>query len=120
METIVAPNIDVVRRGVLIGSITKLGLGGVSTVRNLNRSSPLPTTNTGVVGIPQMVFTNLIMISHVNRIANQPLMSSMVTGRYKSANAMNPKRGYRKPYVVTISILDHKDGHYVTVKQGSF
>jgi hypothetical protein len=38
VETIIAPNIYVVRRGVLIGSETKLGsgLGGVSTKRNLN------------------------------------------------------------------------------------
>jgi hypothetical protein len=70
VETIVVPNIDVVRKGVLIGSTTKLGSGGVSTVRNLNRSSTLPTAITRVVGIPQMVFTNLIMITHVNRIAN--------------------------------------------------
>ncbi len=38
METIVTLSINVIRRGVLIGSITKLGsgLGGVSIVRNLN------------------------------------------------------------------------------------
>jgi hypothetical protein len=38
MEIVVAPNINVVRRGVLIGSTTKLGSGssGVSTVRNLS------------------------------------------------------------------------------------
>jgi hypothetical protein len=47
-------------------------------------------------------------------------MSSMALRRYKSADAMNPKGVYRKPYVVTISILDHKDGHYVTTKQGIF
>jgi hypothetical protein len=42
----------------------------------------------------------------------------MALRRYKSANAMNPKRIYRKPYVVTISILDHENGHYVTAKHG--
>jgi hypothetical protein len=36
-----------------------------------------------------MVFINLIMTTHVNRIANQPPMNSMVAGRYKSANVMN-------------------------------
>jgi hypothetical protein len=38
VETIIAPNIYVVRRGILIGSATKLGsgLGGISTKRNLN------------------------------------------------------------------------------------
>jgi hypothetical protein len=38
VETIVAPNINVVRRGVFIRSIIKLGsgLGGISVVRNLS------------------------------------------------------------------------------------
>jgi len=69
---IVAPNIDVVRREILIGFTTKLGsgLGGVSVIRNLNQSLALPTTSTRVVGTPQMVFTNPIMTIHVNRIAN--------------------------------------------------
>jgi hypothetical protein len=43
----------------------------------------------------------------------------MATGGYKSANAMNPKGGYREPYAIIISFLDHKDGHYVIAKQGS-
>jgi hypothetical protein len=35
---IVVPSIDVIRRGILIGSIVKLGneLSGVSTIRNLS------------------------------------------------------------------------------------
>jgi hypothetical protein len=46
VEMIVAPNMDVVRRGVLIGSTAKLGsgLGGVLARRNLSQSSTLPTT----------------------------------------------------------------------------
>jgi hypothetical protein len=38
METVVAPNINVVKRGVLIGSIAKLGSrsNGVLAIRNLN------------------------------------------------------------------------------------
>jgi hypothetical protein len=40
-------------------------------------------------------------------------MSSMAIRRYKSANAMNLKKGYQKPYVVRAPILDHEDGHYV-------
>jgi hypothetical protein len=40
-------------------------------------------------------------------------MSSMVIGRYRSANVAHPKKGYRKPIIITIPILDHKDGHYV-------
>jgi hypothetical protein len=45
---------DVVRRGVLIGSTTKLGsgLGGVSARRKLNGSLTLPITTIGVVGTP--------------------------------------------------------------------
>jgi hypothetical protein len=52
VEIVVAPNMDVVKRGILIRSTTKLssGLGGVST-RNLSQSSTLPTT-IGVVGTP--------------------------------------------------------------------
>jgi hypothetical protein len=36
-----------------------------------------------------MMFINLIMTTHVNRIVDQPPMNSMVAGRYKSANVMN-------------------------------
>jgi hypothetical protein len=63
VEKIDAPNINVVRRGVLIGFVAKLGGGvsGVSIVRNSSRSLALLTTIIGVVGIPQMVFTNLII-----------------------------------------------------------
>jgi hypothetical protein len=63
---------DVVRRGILIGSATKLGsgLGGVSVGRKLSGSSTLPIATIGVVGTPQMVFTNPIMTIHVNRTTN--------------------------------------------------
>jgi hypothetical protein len=47
-----------------------------------------------------MVFINLIMTIHVNKIANRPLMSSMAIGWYKSTNVTNLRRGYQKPYVV--------------------
>jgi hypothetical protein len=72
VETIITPNINVVRRGILIGSVTKLGseLGGVLIGRNLSRSSVLPITTTRVVGILQMVFTNMIITIHVNMIAD--------------------------------------------------
>ncbi len=105
---------DVVKRGVLIGSTTKLGsgLGGVSVGWKLNGSSALPTT-IRVVGTPQMVFTNLIMITHVNRTANWPPMSSMAIGGYKSVDVTNPRVGYQEPSIVTVPILDHWDGHYV-------
>jgi hypothetical protein len=69
---IVEPNIDVARKGVIIGSATKLGsgLGGVSTGRNQIRSSALPTTTIEVVGVPQLVFINLITTTHVNKIVD--------------------------------------------------
>jgi hypothetical protein len=54
----------------------------------------LPTTIIGDVGTPQMVFTNPIMTTHVNRTIDQPPLSSMVVGRYISADVTNPKRGY--------------------------
>jgi hypothetical protein len=54
VEMVIAPNIDVVKRGVLIRSVAKLGseLGGVSVRKNLSRSLALPITTTRVVGTP--------------------------------------------------------------------
>ncbi len=113
--TVVMPNIDVVKRGILIGSTTKLGSGSsvVLEGHNLSGSTTLPIATTRVVGTPQMVFTNPIMITHVNRTTNQPLMSSMVVGGYESVDVMYPKGGYQEPSAVTISILDHRNSHYV-------
>ncbi len=53
VETIVVPNMDIVKRGILIRYVAKLGTesGGVLVGRNLSRSSTLPTT-IGVVGKP--------------------------------------------------------------------
>jgi hypothetical protein len=50
----VVPTMDVVKRGVLIGSTTKFssGLGGILIRRKLNGSSALPTTTIGIVGTP--------------------------------------------------------------------
>jgi hypothetical protein len=86
VETVVAPNMNVVRGGMLIGSTVNLGSGlnGVLVGRNLSRSSVLPTTTIGIVGTLQMVFTNMIMTTHVNMIINRPSMSSMAIGRYKN------------------------------------
>jgi hypothetical protein len=82
VEMVVAPNINVIRRGILNGSTTKLDIGsdGVSVVRNLSQSLTLPTIITRIIDILQMVFTNLIM-TNVNRITYRPPMSSMVVGR---------------------------------------
>jgi hypothetical protein len=105
----------------LIRCVAKLGhgLGGVSVGKNLNWSSTLPTTTIGVVGTPQMVFTNLIM-TNVNRTIDWPLMNPMVVRGYKSANVVNPRGGYWKPFAVIASILDHRDGHYVGLNKVAF
>ncbi len=70
VEMVIMPNIDVVRRGILIGFVAKLdnGLGGVSTGRNLSQNSALPMATTRIIGTPKMVFTDLIMIIHVNKL----------------------------------------------------
>jgi hypothetical protein len=40
-------------------------------------------------------------------------MSSMAIRRYKSVNVTTCKEGYRKPFAITIPILDYRNGHYV-------
>jgi hypothetical protein len=69
MEMVITPNMNVAKRKIIIGSIINLnhGSGGFLAKRNLSRSSRLPTTNTGVVGTPQMVFTNPRMTTHVHK-----------------------------------------------------
>jgi len=96
VETVVVPNINVVKRGILIGSTLKLGSrsNGVSTGRNLNRSSTLLIYIIRVVHTLQMVFTNSITTTHVNKAANRPPMNSMVARGYKSADVTNPRGGY--------------------------
>jgi hypothetical protein len=47
-------------------------------------------------------------------------MSLMVAKRYKNVNATNPRGGYQKPFVVTIPILVHGDGHYVKPNKVAF
>ncbi len=95
METIVVPNIDVIRRRILIRFVAKLGNGsnGILVVRNLNQNSTLLAAIIKVVGIPQMVFTNLILTTPMNRIANRPLMNSMVARGYRSENVGHLKGG---------------------------
>jgi hypothetical protein len=112
---VVAPNINVIKRGVSIESVAKLDSrsSGISVVRNLNRSSALPIAIIAIIGTPQMVFTNLMRHIHVNMIANRPLMSLMAIGGYRSVDVTNLIRGYREPFVVTTPIFDHKYGHYV-------
>ncbi len=47
-------------------------------------------------------------------------MSSIATKANKSADAMNSKRRYQKPFTITTSILDHRDGHYVRPNKVAF
>jgi hypothetical protein len=96
---VVAPNMNVVKGGVLIRSVTNLGnaSGGVSTRKNLSWSLVLPITTIGIVGTHQMVFTNPIMSTYMNRIVDRPPMNSMATGGYKSIDATNPRGGYQGP-----------------------
>ncbi len=111
---VVAPTMDVVKMVILIGSATTLGSGsnGISTRKKLSGSAILPTTTIGVVGTPQMVFFNLIMTIHMNKIAKRPSMNLMATKRYINVNAMNPKGGYQEPFIVIAQIPNHKDCHY--------
>jgi hypothetical protein len=84
-----------VKKGVVIGFVTNLGhgSGGFSVGRNLNRNSGLPTMNTRVIGTPHMVFTNPILIIHVNKTTNRPLMNLIVVGGYKSTMLKIQKEG---------------------------
>jgi hypothetical protein len=77
-------------------------LGGVLVTKNLSWSSTLPIATTRVVGTPQMVFTNAITTTYVNRTTDQPLMSSMVIGGYKNVNAVNPRGRYQEPFVINV------------------
>jgi len=115
VEMVVVVGIDVVRREILIGFVTKLGSrsNGILARRNLSQSSMLLTTTTRVVGIPQMVFINPITTSHGNMTVDQPLMSSMIVGGRRSANVMHSRGRYRELIILTTPILDHRNGHYV-------
>jgi hypothetical protein len=54
MEMVIMPNMDVVKKGVVIESITNLchGLGGFFIRKFFTRSLGLAIANTGVVGTP--------------------------------------------------------------------
>jgi hypothetical protein len=103
VEMVLAPNTNVVRDGKLIRFTTNLGNGsnGVPARRNLNQSLILLIATIGVIVTPQMVFTNMITITHDY---NRPLMNSMATRRYKNANATNKKGGYQEPSIVITQI----------------
>ncbi len=49
----------------------------------------------------------------MNKTAYWPPVNSMAIGRYKNADAMNPRGGYWELYDVNAQISDDKNGHYV-------
>jgi hypothetical protein len=122
VETIVAPNTNVVKGGILIRFVANLGHGsnGVLVGRNLNKSSGILITISGVVGTFRTVFNNLIMITHVNKIANWSSMNSIIAKRYKITNAENPRGRYWKPSIITIGIPNHINGHSVRPNKVAF
>ncbi len=73
-----------VRGGILIGSTLNLSCGpkGVLAGRNLSKNLGIPVA-IGVVGTPQMVFTNPITTIYENKTIDQPLMNSITIGGYK-------------------------------------
>jgi hypothetical protein len=113
MEIVVALATNFIKGGVLIGSTTNwnYGLKGVSTGRTLSRSLGILVATNKVVGTPQVVFTNPIMTTFVNRTTNQPLMNSITIERYRSTDVGNLGRGYRKASGITTRIPNNRNGH---------
>jgi hypothetical protein len=79
VDTIVVPDVNVGKRGVVTEFIINLGHGssGFLVRRNLSRTLGLPMANIGVIRTPQMVFINRIMIIHVHKTIDRPPMSSI-------------------------------------------
>jgi hypothetical protein len=120
VDTVVAPNTNVARKGVVIKLVVNLGhgLGRFSTRKSLSRSSRLPMMNIGVVGTSQMVFINPIIITHVHRTTNRPSMSSIAIRGYISIDVEDPKGGHQEPFVITQGIFDHRNRHFCEAKHG--
>jgi hypothetical protein len=80
--------------------------------RNLSRSLRVPIATTGIVGTPQMVFINPMMTTHVNKIANQPLMILMVVGKYINMyKCWKSRKRILRTSIVTTGIPNNKNGH---------
>ncbi len=96
MEIIVAPTMNFVRSGILIGfkPNSNRGSEGALMGRNLSKILGISVATIGVVGTPQMVFINPIMTTHENKIINRPLMNSIIVGRCKSIEVENLGGGY--------------------------
>jgi len=77
------------------------------------KSLGLPTANTRIIGTPQMTFINQIMITHVHKIKDKPLMNSIAVKGYKNIGAKNSKGGHYEPSFITHGIPNHRNGHFV-------
>jgi len=53
----------------------------------------------------------MIIAIHGNKIVDRPLMNSMAIGGCKNANDVHSKGKYRKPIIIIIPILAHRDGN---------
>jgi hypothetical protein len=88
--------------------------------RKSSRSLGILVATTRVVGTPQMVFTNPITTILVNKIANQPLMSSIAIEGYISIDVGNLGGGYRKPSSIIVGIPHKRNGHSVRPNMVAF
>jgi hypothetical protein len=122
LDMVFEPNTNVSKKGVIIRFVINLDRGSnrFSASMNLNRSSGLLTTNIGVVGTPQLVFTNPIMTTHEHKTIDKSPMSSITIRGYKNTNAKDSKGEYRRPSVTTRGIFDQRNGHFVRPNMGVF
>ncbi len=68
-----------------------------------------------------MVFTNMMMTIHVNKNADQPLMSlNIIARRYRNTYAKNPRGGYQKRSVINVRIFHHRNGHLLRPNKVAF
>jgi hypothetical protein len=119
---VVTPNMNVARRGGVIGFAVNLGrgLGGFLMGKSLSRSLRLSTTNARFFGTPQMLFTNPIIIIHVHKTIDEPPMSSIAIGGYRNTYAENPKGEYQGPSIMTHGIFNYRNGHFVRPNKVAF
>ncbi len=113
---------NVAKREIVIGSVVSLdhGLSRFFTGKNLNRSLGLSTTNIRVARTPHMVFTNIIMTTHVHKTINKPPMNLIAIKRFRNTNVEDLKGGYQRPFVITQGIPNYRNGHFVKSNKVAF
>jgi hypothetical protein len=52
------------------------------------------------------------MTTHVNKTIDWPLMNSIVAQGYKITDVENSKWRYKEPFIITIGIPNHRNGHF--------